>query len=52
MRVTIACPAALRSDANNLAMVLGYGPSDAKTYVALNWQDAGVQQGLLFKPER
>ena len=40
MRVTIACPAALRSDANNLAMVLGYGPSDAETYVALNWQDA------------
>jgi hypothetical protein len=22
-------------------MVLGYGPSDAQTYVALNWQDAG-----------
>jgi hypothetical protein len=21
-------------------MVLGYGPSDAETYVALNWQDA------------
>jgi len=40
MRITIACPAALRSDANNLAMVLGYGPSDAETYVALNWQDA------------
>ena len=39
MRVTIACPAALRSDANNLAMVLGYGPSDAETYVALNWHD-------------
>jgi len=40
MRLTIACPAALRSDANNLAMVLGYGPDDAETYVALNWQDA------------
>ena len=40
MRLTIACPTALRSDANNLAMVLGYGPSDAETYVALNWQDA------------
>jgi len=41
MRITIACPATLRSDANQLAMVLGYGPSDAETYVALNWQDAG-----------
>ena len=40
MRLTIACPAALRSDANNLAMVLGYGPADAKTYGGLNWQDA------------
>jgi len=40
MRLTIACPTALRSDANNFAMVLGYGPSDAETYVALNWQDA------------
>ena len=39
MRLTIACPHALRDDANNLAMVLGYGPSDAETYVALNWQD-------------
>ena len=40
MRLTIACPdAALRDDANQLAMVLGYGPSDAETYVALNWQD-------------
>ena len=40
MRLTIACPDALRDDANNLAMVLGYGPADAETYVALNWQDA------------
>jgi len=40
MRLTIACPATIRSDANNFAMVLGYGPSDAETYVALNWQDA------------
>ena len=42
MRLTIACPEALRDDANQLAMVLGYGPSDAETYVALNWQDAGA----------
>jgi len=41
MRITIACPDALRDDANNLAMVLGYGPSDAETYGELNWQDAG-----------
>jgi len=41
MRITIACPDALRGDANNLAMVLGYRPDDVQTYVALNWQDAG-----------
>ena len=41
MRLTIACPDALRDDANNLAMVLGYGPDDAETYGKLNWQDAG-----------
>jgi len=41
MRITIACPDALRGDANNLAMVLGYRPDDAETYVGLNWQDAG-----------
>jgi len=39
MRLTIACPDALRDDANQLAMVLGYGPDDVQTYVALNWQD-------------
>jgi hypothetical protein len=39
MRLTIACPDVLRDDANNLAMILGYGPSDAETYGALNWQD-------------
>ena len=52
MRLTIACPDALRDDANQLAMVLGYRPDDAETYGELNWRDAGVQQGLLFKPER
>ena len=41
MRLTIACPATLRSDANQLAMVLGYGPADAETYGELNWRDAG-----------
>jgi len=39
MRITIACPEALRDDANQIAMVLGYGPDDAETYVALNWHD-------------
>ena len=43
MRLTIACPDAVRDDANNLAMVLGYRPDDAETYVGLNWQDAGGQ---------
>ena len=40
MRLTIACPEALRDDANQLAMVLGYGPDDALTYGGLNWQDS------------
>ena len=39
MRLTIACPEALRDDANQLAMVLGYGPDDAETYGRLNWHD-------------
>ena len=39
MRLTIACPDALRDDANDLAMVLGFGPDDALTYGGLNWQD-------------
>ena len=40
LRLTIACPDALRDDANQLAMALGYRPDDAGTYVGLNWQDA------------
>ena len=39
MRITIPCPEALRDDANNLAMILGSGPAEALTYVALNWLD-------------
>ena len=39
MRLTIACPELMRDDSNQLAMTLGYGPDDAETYVALNWQD-------------
>ena len=40
MRLTIACPELMRDDSNQLAVVLGYGPDDAQTYVDLNWQDA------------
>jgi hypothetical protein len=40
MRITVACPDALRGDANNLAMALAFGPADELTYDALNWQDA------------
>jgi len=40
MRLTIACPDAMRDDANQLAMVLGFGPDDALTYGSLGWQDA------------
>lgn len=45
MRITVACPETLRDDANNLAMVLAFGPADALTYGGLNWQDA---QGNLY----
>jgi hypothetical protein len=40
MRITIACPDALRDDVNHFAMALGSGPADALTYGELNWQDA------------
>jgi len=40
MRLTIACPELMRTDSNQLAMVLGFGAPDALTYGALNWQDA------------
>ena len=40
MIITIAVPAAHVSDANNLAMVLGYGPPDEQTYGEPVWQDA------------
>lgn len=45
MRVTVSCPEALIPDANNLAMVLAFGPADAMTYRGLNWRDA---QGNLY----
>ena len=40
MIITIAVPAAHVSDANDLAMVLGYGPPDEKTYGEPVWKDA------------
>jgi hypothetical protein len=40
MRLTVACPEAIRGDANDLAMVLAFGPADALTYGELNWKDA------------
>jgi hypothetical protein len=39
VRLTIACPAALVADANDLAMVLAFSPADALTYGAPDWQD-------------
>ena len=40
MRVTAAAPAALVSDANQLAMCLAFSPADGETYTGLNWQDS------------
>ena len=55
MRITLSCPEALRPDANNLAMVLAFGPPDALTYGALNWQDADgnlyAAASFLARPE-
>jgi hypothetical protein len=39
-RLTIACPAAYVGDANQLALALGLGPDDDKTFGAANWHDA------------
>lgn len=39
-RLTIACPAALVSDANALGAALGMSMADVETYRALAWQDA------------
>jgi hypothetical protein len=40
MNLTIACPASLIEDANNLAMVLGLGPDDGRTYGPAAYEDA------------
>ena len=39
MRITAACPEALVSDANQLAMCLAYSLADGLTYNGLNWVD-------------
>lgn len=39
MRITCSCPATLVSDANQLAMVLGFSEADGQTYRGLNWTD-------------
>jgi len=41
MRVTVSCPEAMLADANDLAMVLAFGPADERTYTNPSWQDAG-----------
>lgn len=40
MRLTIACPASLASDANQLARCLGFGPDDDRTFGTAGWLDA------------
>lgn len=40
MRITVACPEALISDANNLAMVLAKSEADNLTYREPTWEDA------------
>ena len=40
LRVTIIVPAAMRDDANDLAMVLGSGPANARTFGPAIWEDA------------
>ena len=40
IRITIAVPEAHIADANHLALCLGYGPADALTFGAADWQDA------------
>lgn len=40
IRITVACPEALRDDANDYAMVMGLGPDDGRTYGAAVWRDA------------
>jgi hypothetical protein len=45
MRLTIACPEGLITDANHLAMALGQGVADMQSFRGAVWQDA---QGNLY----
>jgi hypothetical protein len=40
IRVTIACPEAMRQIGNQLAVQLGLHPDDVHTYDSLEWHDA------------
>jgi hypothetical protein len=40
VRITVACPENMISDANHLAMVLAFSPADANTYGEPLWEDA------------
>lgn len=40
MRITIACPLAHITDANQLSRALGTGPEDDRTYGEAKWADA------------
>lgn len=40
LRTTIACPASLIDDVNQLSLVLGESATDDKTFTSLGWQDA------------
>lgn len=43
IRVTLACPQGLISEANQLMMILGNGPEDGKSFLYANWEtDQGV----------
>lgn len=40
MRITAACPEAMTSNANHLAMCLGQSAADGLTFAKVAWQDA------------
>lgn len=40
IRITVACPADMRDDANSFAMVMANGPADAATYNDASFRDA------------
>lgn len=40
MRITVACPESMISDANHLAMALAFSEADGRTFGEPNWKDA------------